>query len=333
MWGGTWAPLQCALGEPIVLRLLPQSTQAEAEADKVDKEIDTVHSHALHLVRQRRLLGAPASKFKAHYPLRGCPYTVVQDMWARVSRAAHIHTFVENTTGITGASQRVWPLVQRVVDANRLQEQTLWANGKQEVWVRLGVDGVPLWHSSLVAFSIAAVTEPGAKATPPVGHQQQLHYPYRNAPASADKRRLGVQSAEGCFRVGGYSGKEDVPSLQAFSTATGLLEEAAATDRHVSIGRKVLPCRVFLCGDHMSFVHMRLCWGPGAYKPGHSICQYCQADTKLLEQWPDRSALPENLPLPANSLWKGSKWQVFICIYYISIKKIVPEIPQAEARP
>jgi hypothetical protein len=113
-----------------------------------------------------------------------------------------------------------------------------------------------------------------------------------------------------------YSGKEEIAEMRAFCTTTGLVESAAQQGREVSCGTtqggavRLRPCRTFLCGDHNLLVRMRVCYGPQATIAGHSICMYCQEDTSVLQQWPDRAALDDSKPLPADALWTGDKWQV-----------------------
>ena len=124
----------------------------------------------------------------------------------------------------------------------------------REIWLRLGIDGVPLWHSNVLAMTMSCCSD----------LKEDLHMP-QHSPLRH-------------FVFAIMRSMETKENLLALFTAMGLPEALKQLDGAVFIvGGTLYRIRVFICGDHMCMYKVCGRDGPGSRRPDKCPCPYCNA--------------------------------------------------------
>jgi hypothetical protein len=212
---------------------------------------------------------------------RNVPADLAQLRWEHLCRGPAILSLAQSPTpGSTVfarqlLSQKLLYMLSCMQQQKRLVT-TAWP--RDELWVRVGVDGVRMWKSNVVSISLGPCS---------VLRDLPMHSMYRFGLAAVQRSQETVSALR--FLM------EDSGIAADMSTLDGSLVDTVDAD---GISRRVR-VRLFVCGDHMALYKLTGARGPSSEADGMECCPYCRLWPSLVRDLSCQPPCPMTEARPA----------------------------------
>jgi hypothetical protein len=225
-------------------------------------QLTAIDDECVELCRQRYVTAASRRVMRDGMP-RTVPWELVQLRWEQLARGPPIVcSRTDDNKAVLARqlpSEKLRYMLECLQSGGRLVSVG-WPL-QQELWIRLGVDGVRMWKSNIVTVSLGPCS---------VITDLPLHSMYRFGLVAVQRSQETVASLTFLLQTSGIAA--DVTSLDG---STLQVVDGDGVTRTVRV-------RVFVCGDHMALYKIMGARGPGSEKDGMEMCPYCSCWPRAL---------------------------------------------------